>query len=147
MCRRGRQGLHLGTVWRGLAFLTECLTGTVHPGWLTGEHYSLMPKPQQMATFRSVISLSSTAGHAIHFSTIKGQRSLCSAAVPPLQRESRRRGWERAQPEQQCLPGSRRCPGRRQAAVCILAPNAQLRFMGVSSEPCCEELHGTCPLP
>lgn len=52
-------------------------------GWLRGEHaILLLPKPQQMTTFRSVISLSSTAGQAIHFSTIKGQRSLCRAAVP-----------------------------------------------------------------
>lgn len=52
-------------------------------GWLRGERsILLLPKPQQMTTFRSVISLSSTAGQAIHFSTIKGQRSLCRAAVP-----------------------------------------------------------------
>lgn len=52
-------------------------------GWPRGERSILwLPKPQQMTTFRSVISLSSTAGQAIHFSTIKGQRSLCRAAVP-----------------------------------------------------------------
>lgn len=66
-------------------------------GWLRGEHsLLLLPKPQQMTTFRSVISLGSTARRAIHFSTIKGQqspgRAMMSSAV---QWESRRQAAER----------------------------------------------------
>lgn len=50
--------------------------------WLRGEHsLLLLPKPQQMTTFRSVISLGSTARRAIHFSTIKGQQSLGRAMM------------------------------------------------------------------
>lgn len=60
--------LPLRSAWRALSIQR----------WLRGEQLSLLlPKPQQMTIFRSVISLSSTAGQAIHFSTIKGQRSLC----------------------------------------------------------------------
>lgn len=73
--------------------LADCLVCTVRPGVAEGRTLLSLPKPQQMTTFRSVISLGSIAGLAIHFSTIKGQRSLCRAAVPPLQgEESRRQG-------------------------------------------------------
>jgi hypothetical protein len=50
-----------------------------------------------MTTFRSVISLGSTAGQAIHFSTIKGQQDLSTAAEPSApQGESRRQAGKAA---------------------------------------------------
>lgn len=86
------------SVWRALSI----------QGWLRGEHaILLLPKPQQMTTFRSVISLGSTAGQAIHFSTIKGQRSLSRAVVPPLHCSGKAETASKG-----CAAGVQQCEGR-----------------------------------
>lgn len=85
-------------------------------GWLGESTLLPLPKPQQMTTFRPVISLGFAAGQAIHFSTIKGQCacielwSFCTAVRkqnPGLGRETRPQ-------EQQCFPEPHHGLGRAQ---------------------------------
>lgn len=158
---QARQGRNAsGSSWAKAAFppLNACHPLSI-PGWLRGEHsLLLLPEPQQMTTFRSVISLGSTAGQAIHFSTIKGQRSLCRAVVPSaLQRESRRQPWREhtshlglaaGQPWSESrewdachLMGSVR-PG--QAWVSSAARAGPVGHTDVWFRPCLEELHWAC---
>lgn len=102
-------------------------------GWLRGEHSSLLlPKPQQMTTFRSVISLSSTAGQAIHFSTIKGQRSLCRPRCLCTAVEKQR---QRARDALQGCSSVR----AEQAWASLTSPIIR-GDMNVSLNPCAEEL-------